>query len=131
MRGLAWLGYRLRVRLTQFLFPYAMLTNQEGITRLFWAAMKGRTKDIIRYIAEGDNVNAVERTEGVTPLHCALYYNQMEAVRILIHYDANLNKPDHFGITPLHVANQKRLLIPVLQAAESRNTFATIDNIKF
>jgi ankyrin repeat protein len=47
----------------------------------------------------------IDEEQGLTLLHCAAYYGKLNPVRALVEkFNADLNKKDYRGSTPLHVA---------------------------
>jgi hypothetical protein len=60
-------------------------------------------------ISEGGNVNVFDDTpKFLTPLHYAAACGHEDTVRLLIKYGSNLEARDPQGMTPLHVAAQKK-----------------------
>ena len=62
-------------------------------------------------IAKGAKANVVMQTEtpglgdqGITPLHYAVAFNNIEVVRLLIAHQAPINAKTNDGMTPLHLA---------------------------
>ena len=52
----------------------------------------------------------VRRSFGCSPLHAAAFSGNLEVVRILIEYDADVNARDVDGYTPLYVASERENL---------------------
>lgn len=68
---------------------------------LHWACSGSEKIDVVKnLIVAGADVNATDRY-GRTPLHCACFNGQDNAVQELISCDANLNTLDSKGMTPL------------------------------
>lgn len=78
-----------------------------GRRDLWRAARIGDVKAIERLIARGADLNQRRTTlsfEGEVPLHQAVQYEHVEAVKALIRLGANVNARDHSGMTPLMFA---------------------------
>ena len=45
---------------------------------------------------------------GISPLHSAAHFGDLEVIRKLIEYDADINAKDEKGWTPLHLASISR-----------------------
>ena len=71
------------------------------------AAKKGDTEKIKALVARDPKlVHALDK-DGSTPLHCAVWKGQVEAVALLLDSGADVNahnQNDHYGTTPLHAA---------------------------
>jgi ankyrin repeat protein len=93
--------------------------GEEAWTPLIWAVHEQRenTTAIIKLLLEnGANPNYGEedQDEGETALCHAAQSDNIEAIKLLIAYKADINKPDHYGWTPLRHANNeetKKILI--------------------
>jgi hypothetical protein len=81
------------------------IVNQQ----LLVSAANGDTKEVIKAIQTGADLNAQD-ANGFTPLHCAVYNNYLDVVRILVNSGANINVKDvkiHEGWTPVHYASAR------------------------
>ena len=78
---------------------------KRGMTALGIAASDGRISIIEDLLAHGADIDALGRTECErTPLHWALWGNQVEAVALLLTHGADVELVDLSGRTALHVA---------------------------
>lgn len=68
---------------------------------LHWAAETGN-RDIIRNLSESSaSVNSKTKNSGLTPLHLAAHFGNIEAVQILLQYGAKFDIVNRDGETPL------------------------------
>jgi len=81
--------------------------NQEGLTALHMAALKGHIKVAELLIAKGANVNTSGQLIGATPLDSAALLGHKEMVELLIGSGANINSQIITGETPLQRAEQR------------------------
>ena len=81
--------------------------NQEGLTALHMAAVKGHNKVAELLIAKGANVNTSGRLIGTTPLDSAALLGHKEMVELLIDSGADINPQIITGETPLQRAEQR------------------------
>lgn len=78
--------------------------HQFGDTKLMrLAKSKKNTARLKKALKEGADPNVANRF-GQTALHTAIIHNNAEAVRLLTHYGANVNRGDINGFTPVHLA---------------------------
>lgn len=71
---------------------------------LWKAATRGNVALIEKLVAEGADINKKKTTldlEGTAPLHLAVEYERIEAVKALIRLGAKVNLKDHHGTSPL------------------------------
>jgi ankyrin repeat protein len=71
------------------------------------AAKSGNTARIKELIALDPKLIGALDSDGSTPLHCAVWKGQREAVSLLLELGAEVNahnNNDHWGTTPLHAA---------------------------
>ena len=59
-------------------------------------------KAIVEWVEKmfADRRNSPSASPDFTPLHMAIYKQHPEVARLLIEKGANVNKKDHFGLTP-------------------------------
>ena len=81
--------------------------NQEGLTALHMAAVKGHNKVAELLIAKGANINTSGRLIGTTPLDSAALLGHKEMVELLIDSGADINPQIITGETPLQRAEQR------------------------
>ena len=83
------------------------LKDENGLTILHWAALKGHTL-IARYlIGNKANVNAVDK-DNETPLHYAAICVKYDIVVLMLDNKADLKIVTHRGRTPLHKASYRK-----------------------
>ena len=74
--------------------------DRDGRVRLHQAAVHGLVDEVVRLIAEGEDVAATDK--GLrTPLHMAAQQGQLDAARALVAAGAPANARDAYGNTPL------------------------------
>ena len=74
--------------------------DRDGRVRLHPAAVHGRVDEVVRLIAEGEDVPATDK--GLrTPLHMAAQQGQLDAARALVAAGAPIDARDSHGNTPL------------------------------
>ncbi|KAF7544871.1 hypothetical protein G7Z17_g9620 [Cylindrodendrum hubeiense] len=96
------------------------LTNQQGHTPLFLAAMNGHEAAVQLLIANGADLNARDNT-GRTPLSLAVKFGHEAVLQLLLTKGADLNIRDISGQTPLFLAanNGHEATIQLLLAASA------------
>lgn len=67
------------------------------------ACMFGRTATAAFLLGMGA-LNHLMDINGDTAMHWAAYKGHADLIRLLVYSGASLQKPDHFGSTPLHLA---------------------------
>lgn len=77
--------------------------DPRGRTLLHWAAGEGHIDDVKRFIKEGADTEAKDKS-GWTPLALAAFAGKVDTVRLLIEQGANLEVKDTGSNTPLHLA---------------------------
>ena len=108
-------------------------TEDYGMTPLHWAARAGAMECATILVAEGADLNALNKAQR-TPLQLAAEKDQPPMVRFLAKYGADLNTQDKKGRTPLHratyegrVAAAEALLAagadPMVPNKRGKNTF--------
>jgi ankyrin repeat protein len=76
---------------------------REKATPLTWAARAGNREGCEYLLAQGADVNALDRT-GARPLHYAVAAADLELAELLLRAGADLEAADGRGQTPLHLA---------------------------
>jgi len=80
-------------------------TGSEGLTALIWAVTESRTELVERLLKAGADINA----RGIyTALHAAVQFSTKEMVTLLLKNNANLNRLDAAGNTPLDYAYREK-----------------------
>ncbi len=89
-----------------------------GSELLLAAAREGDTAKLQSLLDNGVNVNSA-RADGLTALAEAVFYNNPQAIDLLIRVGADINVTDDYGVTLLHLAciNQDAVLIQKLLIA--------------
>lgn len=75
-------------------------------------------------IDKGPDINAKNKTNGLTPLHWAICGGNKEIAELLVSKRANVNARDEYGYTPLHEAasrNNKDLITLVMAKGADKN----------
>ena len=93
-------------------------------TPLHYAAMEGKTNEVIRLIDNGFDI-AVKDNDGEMPLYYAIMNDNIDIVRILIESGANINEKGNNGLTPLHqaaVCGNSEIVLILLQNGADINT---------
>ncbi len=72
-------------------------------TRLMIAAANNNFNDVIKYLRQGDNINAREGLFGQTALICALKSNHVQMAKLLVAYGANPNIRDGNGFNAFDI----------------------------
>lgn len=71
---------------------------------IHWAAKTGDIGTVRGFLAKGINVNKHEDTDEGTPLHYAVWGNQVAVARLLLEHGANVSARDDFGFIPFQDA---------------------------
>ena len=77
--------------------------NEAGETRLYRAVRDGSRGETRRLLNTGADPNIASKS-GLTALHEAAYWGEVEILGWLIDKKGNVNAKDQNGMTPLHVA---------------------------
>lgn len=72
-------------------------------TRLMIAAANNNFNDVIKYLNQGDSINAREGLFGQTALICALKSNHVQMAKLLVAYGANPNIRDGNGFNAFDI----------------------------
>ena len=83
--------------------PYVIENTFHG-DNIWSAAAAGDVEALKMHLAKGADVNAMDRTFGVTPLSSAALLGQLETAELLIKNGANANQKNRDGGTALHGA---------------------------
>ena len=76
-----------------------------GASSEIWSAARyGDTEAIQQHLADGADINAIDRMYGMSPLSWAAILGHTEAVELLLQRGADVNIMDRDGSTPLHGA---------------------------
>jgi hypothetical protein len=94
--------------------------DSSRMTPLYWSVMD--TRVLIALLRHKPDINA--RAEGMkTALHRAVSFDRHRAVTILIESGADTNALDHEFNTPLHVANDNRMISRLLAHGAAPSLF--------
>lgn len=85
----------------------ADLKSEVGFTALHAAVIKGEIQMAEYWLAKGAKINASINPTGYTPLHTAVIEQNKEMIKFLINRGADVTFKNHFGQTPLELANKK------------------------
>jgi protein phosphatase 1 regulatory subunit 16A len=89
--------------------------DKYGATALHVAAANGYT-DVLNFILSQDNTNLdVQDTEGWTPFHAAVCWEQQEAMRLLAEKGASMDTKNLHGETPYAIADEPEIREYILQ----------------
>ncbi len=70
------------------------------------AAIAGDLDQVRRYVEEGGDIDAIGGEYDQTPLGMAVMENHADVAEYLVEQGADVNKANHNGIAPLHVASR-------------------------
>jgi ankyrin repeat protein len=65
-------------------------------------------------LKSGANVNAKTSSDGETPLHKAISRGDIEIVKLLLNYGADVNAKSKYGVTALHFARNSNAIAQLL-----------------
>ena len=82
----------------------AIADNHGHISAMDVAAAAGYTNILKLLLKKSPALKSATSVDGPNPVHLAAYYDQTNALALLIHAGANVNQADQFGFTPLHWA---------------------------
>ena len=105
------------------LMSVASLAAEGSDLRLVEAAARGEQEAILSLLQEQVDVN-LANGDGMTALHWAAHWNDLEMAELLMGADANVNAANDYGVTPLSEActNQSDTLVEkLLQAGADAN----------
>jgi ankyrin repeat protein len=93
--------------------------NNDGYTPLHGAVSYGKNdtrKSAVKILLErGANPNAKTSRDGETPFHKAVSRGDIEIVRLLIDYGADVNAVSKFGVTSLYFARNSNAITELLK----------------
>uniref|UniRef100_A0A7S3LAX5 Uncharacterized protein n=1 Tax=Amphora coffeiformis TaxID=265554 RepID=A0A7S3LAX5_9STRA len=77
-----------------------------GKETLLHKACRRSNPEVVRLLLKygGANANAALLSDGSTPLHQAVYRGNLQVVKCLVEQGATVQRANHHGVTPLHVA---------------------------
>ena len=81
-------------------------TDEDGNTRLHWAAREGHTMIARLFIQAGTDVNA-KNNDSLTPLHLAAWRGRTETAQTLLQAGANVNAKEKDAGTPVYIARSE------------------------
>lgn len=77
---------------------------KSGLTLMMTAAFYGQTEVVEYLLKNGANVHIASRDLNQTAMHCAAYGNNVDIIKLLKFYRADINARDKNGQTPLMYA---------------------------
>ena len=83
------------------------VTNDEGITALCFASLRGYTKIVGTLLAAGADVNKIEKKHGWAPLYIAALKGHVKIIKALLAAGADVNITNNEGWTALYIASSK------------------------
>lgn len=93
--------------------------NNDGYTPLHGAVSYGKNdtrKSAVKILLKrGANPNAKTSRDGETPFHKAVSRGDIEIVRLLIDYGADVNAVSKFGVTSLYFARNSNAITELLK----------------
>lgn len=78
--------------------------EQAPVVTLHEAARDGLVEQAKSLIANGADVNAMDKRLAATPLHLAVYFANTEVMKLLLDNGADVNTKNKWNRTPLHIA---------------------------
>ena len=99
------------------LLPIPCQADAGSPSALHRAARLGNSEEVLRLVADGDAVDALDAA-GMTPLHVAARQGEADTVRVLLAAGADVAARDASGRTPLHyaaLAGRKHVLEALLE----------------
>ncbi len=88
-----------------FLFNLISTISVYGMESMQDAAASNDLITLDKFLSNGMNVNATEIHSGDTALHLAAKGNKIQAVKLLLENEANVNAKNKTSLTPLHMAS--------------------------
>ncbi len=82
----------------------AFAKNHQNFSAMDVAAAAGYTDILTLLLKKSTALKSATSVDGPNPVHLAAYYDQTNALALLIHAGANVNQVDRSGFTPLHWA---------------------------
>ena len=78
--------------------------RQNNVGKLFQASIGDNTREITSLLSQGVDPNATTFYRGDLPLHQAVWNNNIQAVKILLEYNADPNITNDNGLSPFRIA---------------------------
>ena len=93
--------------------------NNEGYTPLHGAISYGKNdtrKTVVEILLKGGaNVNAKTTRDGETPFHKAIARGDVEIVKLLLNYGADVNSVSKYGVSTLYFARNSPVVLELLK----------------
>ena len=86
------------------LFKCNPLEGRNDISSFFRATVDGDCKKVTELIQRGADINQIESSRGMSPLHVAARMEKIEIMKILCQYLEDMDQRDFYEMTPLHYA---------------------------
>ena len=95
---------------------------------LYTAATNGESEKVVRYLAEGANVNCASAEGNNTPLHAAARSGHLQVVQVLLDQRASIDAVNNKNNTPLHLAALSGHLQVVQELLDRRASVDAVNN---
>ncbi|MBN1879481.1 ankyrin repeat domain-containing protein [bacterium] len=79
--------------------------DEDGMTALSWAAMRGRSA-VVKYLLEHNADPNLADNKGLTPLHKACLFGDKAIIQLLVDFHADVNASGPQGLKPLAIAER-------------------------
>ncbi len=98
--------------------------------QLIYCAMHSSLENIPVLLGKGANINAKDPSTGMTPLMLAVEKDDIETAILLLHYGADVNVRDRWGMSASIIANARGNRYMTSLLAEKGATFTSTDREK-
>jgi len=106
---------------------FFLISSQSTEQQLYQAIKFGLSRIIHTYTEQNIDLKYIDKSDNKTFLQCAITYDNIDAVKILLAHEVNINQQDNFGGTALHTAVSRMEKEPNLEILKLLLTHHTID----